>query len=332
MKRCHRQSRSSSTGSAVNEVRAGHDRAPRPNVPNVIEVHSIDDERIALFHDVRNADLRGRSDLFIAESELVVRRLIESRFPVHSLLLSRAKLKQLADAIAHVPIEVPVHVADMSLLTQVAGYRIHGGALALGVRPSARSLTPEHVLGTIPDARRMLLVLAERITHVDNVGALFRNAAAFGADAMVLDSACADPLFRKAIRVSMGQVLSMPFAVSRDWHADLEALKRHWRIRLFASERSDCSHPIHELPDEDRFGIVFGSERHGVSEATLARCDGVFHIPMSRDVPSINVATAAAVVLHQVAQRRSTVPGPNPWRPVPLPAAASKETCDRDPD
>ena len=316
MRRSLPRSRSSSTGSAVSEAGVGLARALRRSV---IDIASIDDERLALFHDVRNADLRGRSDLFIAESELVVRRLIESPFKVHSVLLSHAKLKRLADAIAPMSIETPVYVADMTLLTQVAGYRIHGGVLALGERPSGESLSMESVLQTIRDRQRLLLVLAERITNVDNIGALFRNAAAFGADAVLLDPGCADPMFRKAIRVSMGHVLTVPFAVSRDWHADLAALKSQWRIRLFASELTAKSHSIHDLSREDRLGVLFGSERHGVSEQSLALCDAAVHIPMSRPqsqpqpqdaasmprVPSINVATAAAVVLHELARLRS---------------------------
>jgi tRNA G18 (ribose-2'-O)-methylase SpoU len=293
----------------VNDAVVRRDLASRRR--NVIEIHSIDDERIALYHNIRNADLRGRGDVFIAESELVVRRLIESRFAIHSLLLSRAKLERMADAVAALQVTIPVYVADISLLSRIAGYRIHGGALALGVRPAADLLSLEGALRSLHGRTRLLLILAERITHVDNIGALFRNAAAFGADAVVLDSACADPLYRKAIRVSMGHVLSMPFAIAGDWPEAMATLRERWGMTIIAAESTTRSRPIAEIPAADRLGVVFGSERHGVSDATLALCDGVFHIPMSQPhgaacmprVPSINVATAAAIVLHELAGR-----------------------------
>ncbi|MCA9289670.1 MAG: RNA methyltransferase [Phycisphaerales bacterium] len=267
---------------------------------NAIAVESLDDVRLAPYRDVRDADLRGRDGLFLVESEPVLRRVLASSWTVDSILVSPTRLARLrADGglEAHAG---PVYVLDDAAMSTISGYRVHGGVLASGRRPAASADAVDRVLGGLDPERDWCVVLCEGVTHVDNIGSVFRNAAAFGADAVILDATCADPLFRKAIRISMGHVFAVPWATSADWGADLERLRTRWGMTVCAAESVAGARSITEIPRSGRRGFVFGSEGRGVSSSTLASCDGVYAIPMAPGVPSLNVAVASAVLLHEV--------------------------------
>ena len=154
------------------------------------------DPRVEAFRDVRDRDLRGRDGLFMAESELVLRRLLATPDRLQSLLLSHGKYEALADVLATLPDDVPVHVASLDLLSGIAGFHVHRGVLAAGHRPDDAALELDRALGHLRGPDRCTLLLAEGITNVDNMGSLFRNAAALGVDGVVLDDACCDPLYR----------------------------------------------------------------------------------------------------------------------------------------
>lgn len=272
----------------------------------VIEITELADARVDAFRNVRDADLRGRDKLFMAESELVLRRLLGMPARLHSILLSRAKFATLRGELeAHLNETVPIYVCDIELMHEIAAFHIHRGVLAAGFRPRPEELTIDAVVrdSHAPDAGRrppVTFVFAEGVTNVDNMGALFRNAAAFGVRGVILDPTCCDPLYRKAIRVSMGHALSMPYAISSNWQDDLIRVKQEWEMSLIAVERCERSIPIWQMPRAARVGLVFGSEGSGISGETLALCDAVCEIPMSRDVPSINVAVASAVALYEL--------------------------------
>jgi tRNA G18 (ribose-2'-O)-methylase SpoU len=263
-------------------------------------ITSLTDPRVAIFRNVRDADMRGRDHLFMAESELVLRRLLRTPDRLHSILLSEDKLVRLEAALQGLPAQVPVYVADLKLIHEIAAFHIHRGILAAGVRLPPEKLALHSALGHLKQKNHLRLVLAEGITNVDNMGALFRNAAAFGVDGIVLDPSCCDPLYRKAIRVSMGHVLSIPYAISANWHDDLAALKNQWGCTIIAAELQENSIPPWSLPRSDRMAIVLGAEGHGVSQSTIELCDHVCAIPMSNEVPSINVAVASAVLLYEL--------------------------------
>ena len=163
-------------------------------------------------------------------------------------------------------------------------------------------MTLDAALGHLPAAGRLRLLVAEEVTNVDNMGALFRNAAAFDASGIVLDPRCCDPLYRKAIRVSMGHTLSVPYAVADPWPDELERLKREWGLAIVGAETGDDARPLWALPRDDRMALVFGSERHGLSAAVRDVCDTLVEIPMSAEVPSLNVAVASAVCLYELAR------------------------------
>jgi tRNA G18 (ribose-2'-O)-methylase SpoU len=270
----------------------------------VHRITSLTDPRVEVYRDVRDADMRGRDRLFMAESELVLRRLLRTPQRLHSVLVSQERFVRLHDALQHLPDTVPVYVAELPLIHEIAAFHIHRGVLAVGYRLDATELSLDAALGHLRHKSQLTLLLAEGITNVDNMGALFRNAAAFGVDAIVLDPTSCDPLYRKAIRVSMGHALSIPFAVSTDWPGDLAALKQRWNVTLVAAEINERSQPIWTLPQLERVAIAFGSEGNGLSQLTLAQCQHVCSIPMKGDVPSINVAVASAVILYELNRPR----------------------------
>lgn len=254
-----------------------------------------------VYRDVRDADLRGRDKLFMAESELVISRLLRRPERLHSLFLSPGKFDRLREAIENAKLDdqVPVYLADVQLISEVAGFLIHRGALAAGYRLAPQELALDAALGQLRTKDEVTLLIAEGMTNVDNMGGLFRNAAAFGVDGIVLDPTCCDPLYRKAIRVSAGHALSIPYAVCEHWPDDLDRLRSEWGLNILAAEAVPTARPLWKMPHAHKQAILFGSEAHGVSVATIERCDGVFEIPMQPDVPSLNVATASAVFLYE---------------------------------
>jgi len=257
------------------------------------------DPRIAGFRDARDGELRRRAGLFLAEGRLLVRRLIEtSRLPVQSLLLTPPALEDLRDLLADDD-SIPVHVASAETIRAIVGFKFHRGCLALGVR--GEPVAPEALME--PAGPRTLLAL-EGVADPDNVGAVFRNAAAFGVAGGLLSSHCADPLYRKAIRVSMGATLSLPFARVSDWPAALAALRRVG-YRLVAlcpgAEAEDIVEVAARAPRRPRLALLLGAEGAGLSRATRAAADVEVRIPMAAGVDSLNVAAACGIALHRLA-------------------------------
>lgn len=271
-------------------------------MPEIIEITEFNDPRVDVYRNVRDADLRGRDDLFMAESELVLRRLLKLPHRVHSALLSVEKFNRLRDALQALDQATPVYVCSLRLMHEIAAFHIHRGVLAAGYRLEPNQLTIDAALAHLQSAdssQPVTLLLAEGITNVDNMGGLFRNAAAFGVNGIVLDRACCDPLYRKAIRVSMGHALSVPYAIADDWLVTIEKLKRDWNLRIVAAEAHPRAVPLWQMSESSRIGLLFGSEGHGVDERTLDACDQLCWVPMAGNVPSLNVATASAVFLYE---------------------------------
>jgi len=257
----------------------------------------MDDPRVDQYRSVRDADLRGRRHLCMVESEMVVRRLLASGLKIHSLFLSPQKYERLAPHIQNDSLQV--FIADVSLMSNITGFHIHRGTLALVHRPTPESLDPQSVIDTLKNQQQVSLLLAEGITNVDNMGALFRNAAAFGVDAIILDSACCDPLYRKAIRVSMGHALSIRWAVAEDWVELLKQIKIQLGVKLVGCETGNDATPIWDVNPTAKVGLVMGEEKTGLSARTIALCDEIAEIPMMPQVPSLNVAVASAVGLYE---------------------------------
>jgi tRNA G18 (ribose-2'-O)-methylase SpoU len=267
----------------------------------VLKVEPVEDPadpRIAGYRDARDGELRRREGLFLAEGRLLVRRLLEaSRYRVQSLLVIPTALDDLRDLLARDD-STPVHVASAETIRAIVGFKFHRGCLALGVR--GEPLAPEALID--PVGPRTLLAL-EGVADPDNVGALFRNAAAFGAGGVLLSSHCADPLYRKAIRVSMGATLSLPFAQVTDWAVTLAAL-RHAGYRLVAlcpgADAEDLVEVAGRAPRRPRLALLLGAEGEGLSDATRAAADVEVRIPMAAGVDSLNVAAACGIALHRL--------------------------------
>lgn len=187
-----------------------------------IEISDPGDPRLALYRGVADPELLAREGRFVAEGRLVVRRLLaSSRFDAESVLVTAAAFAEMADVLEPAGERLPVYVASRDLLVHVAGFNIHRGCLALGRRPA-----PADVAALLPpESEPALVVVLEALANADNVGGVFRNAHAFGASAVLLDGATCDPLYRKAIRTSMGASLAVPFARVTDWPRGLQALR-----------------------------------------------------------------------------------------------------------
>ena len=263
----------------------------------VIPVTDPADPRVADYMAVRERDLVGREGRFIAEGAVVLEKLITAgRHPLRSILVAEARLSGLQERLAGLGPEVPVYVAAQAVMDAVVGFPIHRGVLAVGERaePSAEAL-----LDALPS--RALVVGLLGIANHDNMGGLFRNAAAFGADAVLLAADCCDPLYRKAIRVSVGAALTTPFArLATD--ADLPGLLTRRGFELIALSPAGAEH-LADLGPSDRQAALFGAEGPGLPPDVLARCRTIA-IPMAGGFDSLNVATTSGIVLHRLSELR----------------------------
>ena len=256
-----------------------------------IEIADPADERLADFRDLTDADVRpDRRGIVIAEGVNVVERLIESPYRMRAVVGVSSRIDALRDALSTV--DAPVYVVDKWLLSEVVGFRVTRGVLASAARSEPPSLD-----AVLAGAQR--LAVLESLNDFENLGALFRNAAAFGVDAVLLDPQCADPLYRRSVRVSMGHVLRVPFTVLASWPMSLKALRDN-DFRVLAMTPRDDAVPLRDVPRPDKWAVLLGAEGAGLSQAAMAQADALVRIPMSGGVDSLNVATAAAVAFAQL--------------------------------
>jgi tRNA G18 (ribose-2'-O)-methylase SpoU len=264
-----------------------------------ISISDLDDPRIDVFRDVRDRDLRGRKGVFMAESEMVVRRLLRSPERLHSVLLSPAKAARMAGELRHLPDDVTVYVAELPLMEAIAGFHIHRGVLAAGWRPHEQDLAFDRMLDRLEPDGTWTVLAAQGINNADNMGGLFRTAAALGVNEVLLERGCCDPLYRKAIRVSMGHVLSVPWCVAEDLCEAIGVLQVKG-FRITAAESCQRSTRLGEAVPAARRVVVVGAEGEGLDARVLDACDDVVEIPMAAGVPSLNVVVAAGIVLERL--------------------------------
>ncbi|WP_011581542.1 MULTISPECIES: TrmH family RNA methyltransferase [Chelativorans] len=260
----------------------------------LIRIDSPDDPRIASYRDIRERDLIGRQGRFVAEGKVVLNVLFStSRFSAESVLLLENRVAGMEELLARIPEHVPLYVAGSAVMDAIAGFHMHRGVLAIGLRGEEDSADE---LITAPPARALVVALSGIANH-DNMGAIFRNAAAFGADAILLDSHCCDPLYRKAIRVSVGAVLKVPFARGGDASTLIETLTARGFDILALSPSGERE--IETVKRAPRTAVLLGAEGPGLPAALLARLPSV-RIPMRNDFDSLNVAAATAIALHRL--------------------------------
>lgn len=258
-------------------------------------IEDLEDPRIAGFRDVRERDLIGRRGLFVAEGAVVLRALVAptSRCAVESVLIDERRADGLADVRAALGGRAPVYLASQGLLNAIAGFPLHRGILALGRVPAPTPLA--EVVGPGPAT---LLVIGGVGNH-DNMGALMRNAAAFGVDAVVLDDRCCDPFYRKALRVAVGATLALPLVRGGALDAVLAELQTHDVECLALSPAG--GERLRGLRTSPRRALVVGTEGPGLPAEVISSLRSV-RIDMRNGFDSLNVATAAAVALHEITQ------------------------------
>ena len=263
------------------------------------------DPRVADFFSLNDPELRRRREqpdgwgakegFFVAEGALVIRQLLLSPYPVRAVLVTAQGRAALDEDLRGV--DAPVYEVTQALMTSITGFHFHRGALASAAR------LPHPDLGTVA-AGADLLVAVEGVTDNENLGALFRNAAAFGAQGVVLDATSADPLYRRTVRVSMGQVLRVPSTRVRSAVDAIEELHR-LGFEVLALTPSASAEEVRTVARRPRQALLVGAEGPGLSEAALAAADRRLKIAMAPEVDSLNVATAAAIALHHLARLES---------------------------
>lgn len=276
---------------------------PRPNRVRVADASDprLDDVR-NLNHSDSRPDLPGGKGLVIAEGALIVPRLAASRFPLRCIAGTPRRLDSLDDDLAAgdpaaraAALSVPWFEVERPVLAEAVGFDLHRGLLGVADR------APEPTVAEVVAGARTLLIL-EGVGDHENIGAMFRNAAGMGVDGVLFGAACADPLYRRAVRVSMGHVLRTPFAhlpgTKTTWQRSLEGL-RDEGFRIVAMTPGEGSVPLWEAMAHEKVAILVGAEGPGLTEHAMRAADVRARIPMAEGTDSLNVATAAAIGFYE---------------------------------
>jgi tRNA G18 (ribose-2'-O)-methylase SpoU len=272
-------------------------------VAQLVEIDHPDDPRLGDYRDLRDVSLRRHLEadhgLFIAEGEKVVRRAVEAGFPVRSLLMAPRWLEGLADVLGRT--RAPCFVVPEALAEEVTGFHVHRGALASLERLALP--TPAEVMATA----RTLVVCEDIVDHT-NVGAIFRSAAALGVDGVLLAPRCADPLYRRAVKVAMGAVFTVPYARFDDWYDALPAVSAAGFTTVALTLGADARDIEDAVAGLERVALVLGAEGHGLSPRWEQAADRRAVIAMRAGIDSLNVAAATAVACYVTARRHRGQP------------------------
>lgn len=262
----------------------------------LVEISSVDHPQLGDYRALTDVELRKRTEpeagLFIAEGELVIRRAVRAGYRLRSVLTSSRWVAGLADVLEHA--DVDVYVGTSELLEQVTGFHVHRGALA----SVERKVLPGPL--DVAQAAERLLVLEDVNSHT-NLGAIFRSAAGLGMDGVLLSPSCTDPLYRRAVRVSMGGVFAVPYARLEPWPQALDLLREAGFTVLALTPDAEAV-PLDEVAVDGipRIALLLGAEGPGLSRRALHGADVRVRIPMARGVDSLNVGAAAAVACYAV--------------------------------
>lgn len=275
---------------------------------NVIEIQDFEAPELDVYARLTENQLVNRADptkgMFIAESPKVIMRALDAGCVPVSVLMEKRQLKTEGEALEAVRMcssknkEFPVYVAEFEVLTKLTGFQLTRGMLCAMYRPKLQ--TPQEICR---DARRIAVL--ENVVNPTNVGAIFRSAAALNMDAVLLTPACSDPLYRRAIRVSMGTVFQIPWTYigekAGDWPKDMEQLRQMgFQTVAMALREDSLGIDDKRLHAVDKLAILLGTEGEGLADETLAQCDYTVRIPMSHGVDSLNVAAASAVAFYEL--------------------------------
>ncbi len=269
----------------------------------IVAITDADDPRIEAYRDVKDRDLHRRHDGFMAEGDVVLSVFVRSRLQtILSVLIAEHRVPRMADLLACIPPETPIYAAPQDVLDAIAGFALHRGILALGQRPPPVPISNfmERIGGKGP------LLMLQGIANHDNMGGIFRNAAAFGAAGVLLDPTCCDPLYRKAIRVSVGGVLEVPFARLAPQDDPIAVLEGSGYTPLALSPKGAVE--LSDMTVPPRPAILLGGEGPGLGADLLARCCTV-RLTMAGSFDSLNVATTSGIALYHMAQHRRRLVG-----------------------
>ena len=265
---------------------------------DLVEIDDPDDPRLADYRDLRDVELRKHLEaehgLFLAEGEKVVRRAVESGFPARSFLMAPRWLAGLSDVLGSS--DAPCYVMSEALAEQVTGFHVHRGALASLQR------VPLPPVADLLAGARTVVVLEDIVDHT-NVGAIFRSAAALGVDAVLLAPRCADPLYRRSVKVAMGAVFTVPWTRLDSWYDALPAVSAAGFTTVALTLADDATDIVQAVAGLDRVALVLGTEGHGLSPRWERTADRRAVIPMAEGIDSLNVAAATAVACYVTARR-----------------------------
>jgi tRNA G18 (ribose-2'-O)-methylase SpoU len=261
-----------------------------------IPIADLDDPRIAIYRHLKITNLTRRLDQFVVESELLLRRLIASPFPLASVLVTD---RYESRVVSLVPSEVPLFVVSHASIRSLVGFAFHRGVLASGQRRPWPSL--DQLVRQAPT--RATLVVCPRLESPENLGAIIRLCDVFGIDALLVGRS-PDPLSRRVLRVSMGGSLRLPVLNSRDLHLDVNRLSSELGFELAAAIADSEAEPLEAAPRGDRFALFLGSESEGLEPEWLTRCGRRITIKMRPGADSLNVAVAAGILLHHFQRDR----------------------------
>ena len=265
-------------------------------MPNIIKITDFNAPQLDVYARLSEKQLSHYNEpdigLFIAESPKVIQRALDAGHKPLSFLVEDKHIDtQAAEIIAQCG-DVPVYTAEFDILTQLTGFELTRGMLAVMCRKELSSIED------ICAGMRRVVVL-DRVMNPTNVGAIFRNAAALNMDAVILTKGCSDPLYRRASRVSMGTVFQIPWTFAEDdWQAQLKAMGFKTVAMALKEDTRDIDDP--QIMAEEKLAVILGTEGDGLADSTIANCDYTVKIPMSHNVDSLNVAAASAVALWQL--------------------------------
>jgi tRNA G18 (ribose-2'-O)-methylase SpoU len=256
----------------------------------LIPIQDIDDSRLAPYRDLRGKQTAKQLGLFIAEGEWLVRRLLESKVQTHSVLVEEQHLTRFQEITTR---DIDLFAVANGVLNEVVGFRFHRGIIACGYRPD-----PIPWEQAVPPTGMSRTVLCNQICDLENLGGVLRNAAAFGVDAVVVDSGCGDVFSRRVARVSMGTFLEIPIDVVDDLGPVIEKMRGEFEMIVYATVLDENAEALDNIPPNNRVALVFGNEGHGIRDEISKACTARVTLPMRGGTDSLNVATSVGVFLY----------------------------------
>ncbi len=265
---------------------------------SVIEILDASDPRVSAFADIRERELAAREGLFVGETLVVLEAMLAKAETIRAVLASGRMLDRTRAVLAAAHCTAPLYTATDAVLEALTGIDLHRGVLATAVRAPFEAI---HPATWNPASQPRTVLVAEDITNIDNIGQLFRIAAAFAVDAVLLSPTCHDPLYRKSLRVSTGNALKVQALRAQHWPDDLVALRARFGFDIVVTA-IQSSVPIAAIGEPERVAIVVGHEGNGVSPEVRALADHVVRIPIAAGVDSLNVAVSAAIALDRLSR------------------------------